>query len=86
MLRGENRILRAFALLHFFDRLRQELKKSLPRRGRNDLWLLSDNFAILPNVNGRSVHARRLARDFRGALQRSTDSSGKRFGFLFHLS
>jgi len=53
------------------------------------LRLLGDDLAILPNVDRRAVHARGLARDFRGAAQGAADRGGEFFavavrGFAFH--
>jgi hypothetical protein len=38
-----------------------------------ELRLLGDDFTVLPNINGGSVHARRFARDLGGAAERSPD-------------
>jgi hypothetical protein len=48
-----------------------------------------DDFAVLPNVDGRAVHARGLAGDLGGAAQRTADGGGEFFTalrscFLFH--
>jgi hypothetical protein len=54
------------------------------------LRFLGDNFAILPKINRRAMHARGLARDFRGAAKRATDGGREFFaglvgGFAFHF-
>ena len=50
------------------------------------LRLFGDDFAVLPDVDRRAVHARGLARDLAGAAQRTADGGGEFFCFLFHLT
>jgi hypothetical protein len=72
--------LRAPALLQLFDQLRHDFEVIADHAevsGQNRSRLLSDDLAVLPNVNRSSVHARRLARDFGRPAQRSTDGNGK---------
>jgi hypothetical protein len=46
----------------------------------------SDDFAVLPNIDRRPVHACNLARDLGGAAQGAPNGGGELPGFLLHLS
>src|SRR5437762_11544619 len=72
-----------------FLALRSTAVRFFKGRGQRRTWtlsrLLGDNFAVFPNVNWSSVHARRFARDFGGAAECATDGRRKLFCFFFYL-
>jgi hypothetical protein len=49
------------------------------------LWLLGHNFAVLPNVYRRTVHARGFARDLSGAAKGAADGGGQLASFFTYF-
>ena len=77
--------LRALALLQLFDQLRHDFEEVADYRTWKSSRLFGDDFTVLPNKDGGSVHACGFARGFARAAERATDGRRKLFCFSFHL-
>ena len=60
--------------------------RSQKKRLNSRLRLFGDDFAVLPDIDRRTVHKRGLARDLGGAAQRAANGGGELFATLQFVS